>query len=261
MRKHKRVFLVLLAMILSLFTFSGCGFGAGANAVDLSKTGGVRGLYEIRNAKQLSNQDIQDTMEQLKHRLELYELSAGVYRSENGDSILVEIADQSLNANVFEIIMEPGELYFISETDSQGNKNYKFENGSYQLLKAIPELLEDGSILLTGEDIADAETKTVKSDMSGATHTVGITMTEEGCRKFEAATKRAYDKGETIGIYFGGEFLSVPSVQAVITDGNVQISSLDSFDEAEFLASMLRIGRLKAELEFVKWEVVHATEQ
>ena len=52
---------------------------------------------------------------------------------------------------------------------------------------------------------------------------------------------------DSIGIYYDGEFVSVPNVQAEITGGNAQISGMADAREAENLASTIRIGGLKLE--------------
>lgn len=68
----------------------------------------------------------------------------------------------------------------------------------------------------------------------------------------------AYSKGETIGIYYDGRFVSVPRVDEPILGGQAQISGQDSFEEADTLASTIRIGGLKLELEELRSNVVGA---
>ncbi|NTV79408.1 MAG: protein translocase subunit SecD, partial [Clostridiales bacterium] len=53
-------------------------------------------------------------------------------------------------------------------------------------------------------------------------------------------------------------FISVPSVSNAITGGQAQITGMDSFEEAEKLASTIRIGGLKLELEELRSNVVGA---
>ena len=72
---------------------------------------------------------------------------------------------------------------------------------------------------------------------------------DEGKEKFAEATRKAYEKGETLAIYYDGNFVSVPSVKAVLTDGRAQISPMESFEAADSLASTIRIGGLKLELD------------
>ena len=84
-------------------------------------------------------------------------------------------------------------------------------------------------------------------------------MTEEGAEKFAVATKEAVEAGnDTIGIYYDGSFVSVPQVQVEITDGNAQIDGMADAQEAQTLASTIRIGGLKLELSELRSSVVAA---
>ena len=92
----------------------------------------------------------------------------------------------------------------------------------------------------------------------GSEFAVSLTMTEEGREKFTRATQNAFDKKESLAIYYDGNIISAPSVNAVITDGSAQISPMESFERAENLASTIRIGGLKLELEELHSKVVGA---
>ena len=97
--------------------------------------------------------------------------------------------------------------------------------------------MADGSILVQGTDVADARGAAVKDKMGNSEFVVDLTMTEEGKAKFAEATRNAYTKGETLGIYYDGNIISAPNVLAILTDGKAQISGQSSFEEAENLAS------------------------
>ena len=64
--------------------------------------------------------------------------------------------------------------------------------------------------------------------------------------------------GESIGIYYDGHFVSVPNVDAEITDGQAQITGMANAQEAEELASTIRIGGLNLELSELRSSVVAA---
>lgn len=83
-------------------------------------------------------------------------------------------------------------------------------------------------------------------------------MTDEGTTKFAEATQNAYAKGESLAIYYDGTFVSVPKVNAVLSDGKAVISPMESYEAAESLASTIRIGGLKLELEELHSKVVGA---
>ena len=127
----------------------------------------------------------------------------------------------------------------------------------YTLNKTIDELLADGSILVQGTDVKEANAGSIQTNM-GNEYAVSLTMTEEGKEKFAQATQNAYSKGESLAIYYDGSIISAPNVNAAITDGNAQISPMESYEKAENLASTVRIGGLKLELEELHSKVVGA---
>ena len=83
-------------------------------------------------------------------------------------------------------------------------------------------------------------------------------MTEEGTEKFAEATKAAAPNHEIIYIVYDDEVVSYPSVQDEITDGHAVINGMSSYEEAEQLASTIRIGGLKLELQELRSNVVGA---
>ena len=126
------------------------------------------------------------------------------------------------------------------------------------MLRDIEELQEDGSILLAGTDVQDAQAGSMSDDMQNSQFVVGLTMTPEGTKKFADATSKAYQNGETIAIYYDDKIISAPQVNAVISDGNAQITGSFTYEEADKLASTIRIGGLKLELEELRSNVVGA---
>ena len=127
------------------------------------------------------------------------------------------------------------------------------------LAKSIDELKEEGSVVLTGTDIKSAKSGSYQDSTTGANeNVVQLSMTKEGTEKFAEATKAAKEAKETIAIYYDGELISVPSVNAEITDGQAMIEGNMSYEEAEQLASTIRIGGLSVELEEIRSNVVGA---
>ncbi len=98
----------------------------------------------------------------------------------------------------------------------------------------------------------------MSDDMQNSQFVVGLTMTPEGTKKFADATSKAYQNGETIAIYYDDKIISAPQVNAVISDGNAQITGSFTYEEADKLASTIRIGGLKLELEELRSNVVGA---
>ncbi len=231
----------------------------------LDLAGGVSITYQVVGDGDPSATDMSDTIAKLQKRVENYSTEAIVYQ-EGTDRINIEIPGVSDANAILQELGRPGTLYFISQTDSDGNQNYSQQtvqnpDGSYGvgyvLNKSIDELLEDGSIRVQGTDVKEANAGSMQTNM-GSEFVVGLTMTDEGAKKFAEVTQRAFDKHESLAIYYDGNIISAPGVNAVITDGSAQISPMESFERAENLASTIRIGGLKLELEELHSKVVGA---
>ena len=140
---------------------------------------------------------------------------------------------------------------------------YKDANGKtvygYHLVRSLEDLIKDGSVVITGDDIKDAQAEFIVNDKQATTPVVSFVLTESGTKKFAEATKLAASKGWTLGIYYDGEFISVPTVEEPITGGSGVINGFATIDEAKNLASNIRIGALPVELEEISSQVVGAT--
>lgn len=267
----------VLTMILFVVALVGLGYvalvgigptktgSAGNIKQGLDLAGGVSITYQVVGEEDPSDEDMQDTVYKLQKRVEGYSTEAQVYQ-EGTNRINIEIPGVSDANEILQELGQPGSLYFIAQTDNDGNQNYSItgidENGKYvyTLNKTIDELLADGSIKLDGTMVAsaDAAQTTDNSALKQTQYVVELTFTEEGTQAFAEATQRAYERGETIAIYYDGELVSVPTVQTVITGGQAQISGMADVEEARTLASTIRIGGLKLELEEMRSNVVGA---
>lgn len=267
----------VLTMILFVAALVGLGYvalvgigptktgSAGNIKQGLDLAGGVSITYQVVGEEDPSDEDMQDTVYKLQKRVEGYSTEAQVYQ-EGTNRINIEIPGVSDANEILQELGQPGSLYFIAQTDDDGNQNYSItgidENGKYvyTLNKTIDELLADGSIKLDGTMVAsaDAAQTTDNSALKQTQYVVELTFTEEGTQAFAEATQRAYERGETIAIYYDGELVSVPTVQTVITGGQAQISGMADVEEARTLASTIRIGGLKLELEEMRSNVVGA---
>lgn len=275
MKKSKAIIILLCALLVLLgvgyVDLNGVDAEGTASASDISLgldlAGGVSITYQVVGDEEPDATDMADTIAKLQKRVENYSKEAIVYQ-EGTDRINIEIPGVTDANRILEELGRPGSLYFIAETDKDGNANYSMQavtdaqgnvSYAYALNKTIDELKADGSIMLEGTDVKNATAGSIKDQtMGNSTYAVDLVMTEEGTKKFEEATRNAYEKGETLGIYYDGSFVSVPSVKGVFSDGNAQISPMSSYEEAESLASTIRIGGLKLELEELHSKVVGA---
>ena len=274
MKKSKAIVILLCAILalvgftyVDIFGYDGAGAGSASDiSLGLDLAGGVSITYQAVGDEAPSTTDMADTIYKLQQRVETYSTEAIVYQ-EGLDRINIESPGVSDANAILKELGKPGSLYFIAQTDDAGNQNYSVQlltdaNGNtytgYGLNKTIEEMLADGSIVLMGTDVKDARAVTTQDSMQNSMFAVSLTMTDEGTQKFADATRRAYQNGETIAIYYDGEFVSVPSVSSVITNGSAQISPMESAAAAEQLASTIRIGGLKVELEELHSKVVGA---
>lgn len=235
----------------------------------LDLDGGVSITYQAVG-KTPTDEQMQDTILKLQQRIEndLGEESstteANVYRV--GDNrITVEIPGVTDANALLEELGTPGTLYFIAQRDSEGNENYTYgtdENGApgYVLNSDIQTLIDNGSVIATGKNVKSSQAGSQSNQTTGATeYVVQLTFDDEGTKAFADATTAAVASGETIGIYYDGQFVSVPKVNQAITNGNCVIEGMEDFDAAEKLASYIRIGGLDIELEELESQVVGAS--
>lgn len=275
MKKNKAItgLIVFVLVLIGLGYTAAFGIGADKSGsasgikLGLDLAGGVSITYQVVGDELPDKEDMSDTIYKLQQRVENYSTEAQVYQ-EGDDRINIEIPGVSDANAILEELGQPGTLYFIAQTDSAGNQNYTSNYGIdadgniamvYELTKSLEELQADGSIVLTGTDVASAQAGSQQDQlMNNTQYVVQLTLTDAGTAAFAAATEKAYNAGESIAIYYDGEFVSVPNVSAVISDGSAVITGQQSFEEADRLASTIRIGGLKLELQELRSNVVGA---
>ena len=273
MKKSRAVIaLILTAVITGLVAYTALvGIGDGHRGsyhnikLGLDLAGGASITYEAVGDEAPSAEDMADTVYKLQQRVDQYSTEAQVYM-EGNDRINIEIPGISgveETNRILEELGRPGSLYFIRQTDDNGNDNYTLgadENGNYGyvLTKDLDQIIADGDVVLQGTDVLEAKAGYQTDNMNNQEIVVSLTFTDEGKQKFADATTKAYAAGETIGIYYDGRFISVPRVQAAITDGRAVITGEDTIEEAESLASNIRIGGLKVELQRLRSQIVGA---
>lgn len=272
MTKGKGILVILAAILLlagiTWIDFYGIDDYGTISASDitlgLDLAGGVSITYQVVGEEEPDETDMKDTISKLQQRVYKYSNEALVYQ-EGTDRISVEIPGVSDANKILEELGKPGQLYFIAEHGSDGSENYTGEyridsDGNYyieyELNRTLEELEADGSIKLVGTDVEDASAISYADSMQNTYIGVELILTEEGKEKFAVATSEAI--GETLAIYYDGTFVCVPTVQDALTDGRAQITGDYTWEEAEKLASTIRIGGLRLELEELHSKVVGA---
>ena len=267
MKKSRSIIsLIVILAVMILFGFTTIfglnekGMGSARNInLGLDLEGGVSITYQVKGDTP-SQEDMDDTVYKLQRRVEEYSTEAQAYQ-EGDNRVSIEIPGVQDANEILEELGQPGSLYFIREKDSDGNANYSVNSDgtAYELNKSIDELEADGSIVLTGTDIANAAARSGQDQTTGASESyVELQMTDEGTEKFAAATEEAAENNETIAIYYDGTLVSVPRVNEAIENGEAVIEGMASYEEADSLASTIRIGGLNVELEEMSSQVVGA---
>lgn len=267
MKKSRGIISLILVAAVMIFLGFTCIFGLNSWDMGAAKNinlgldleGGVSITYRAVGETP-SQEDMDDTVYKLQRRVEEYSTEAQAYQ-QGDDRISIEIPGVQDANTILEELGQPGSLYFIRQNDSSGNPNYSVnaEGTAYELTKTIDELEADGSIVLTGNEVESASAGTYADQTTNATqYVVELKLNDEGTAAFADATQEAYAASESIAIYYDGELVSVPNVNNVIENGEAQITGMASYEEAESLASTIRIGGLNVELEEISSEVVGA---
>lgn len=265
------VFLAVLAGVtfIDVKGIDGNGKVAASDiTLGLDLAGGVSITYEVVGDEEPSATDLADTKRKLEERVYNYSNEAQVYL-EGNDRINVEIPGVTDANAILEELGNPGTLYFLAQKGSDGNNNYsqtivQDEDGNaslaYVLNRSIDEIVADGCVVLNGSDIKSAEAVPYQDSQTGNTssYCIDLLLNDEGRQKFADATTSAYQNGETIAIYYDGKVIYAPTVNGALTDGRAQISGNYTYEDAEKLASLIRIGGLKLELNEIHSKVVGA---
>lgn len=265
------VFLAVLAGVtfIDVKGIDGNGKVAASDiTLGLDLAGGVSITYEVVGDEEPSATDLADTKRKLEERVYNYSNEAQVYL-EGNDRINVEIPGVTDANAILEELGNPGTLYFLAQKGSDGNNNYsqtivQDEDGNaslaYVLNRSIDEIVADGCVVLNGSDIKSAEAVPYQDSQTGNTssYCIDLLLNDEGRQKFADATTSAYQNGETIAIYYDGKVIFAPTVNGALTDGRAQISGNYTYEDAEKLASLIRIGGLKLELNEIHSKVVGA---
>lgn len=235
MKKSRGILsLVLMAALIALLGFTSVigfgnyGMGAAKNIkLGLDLAGGVSITYQAKDENPTAEQ-MADTIYKLQKRVEQYSTEATVYQ-EGTDRINIEIPGVSDANKILEELGKPGSLQFKDES---------------------------GNVVLEGTDVKSASAQTMNNEYGGKDYGVELNLTAEGSKKFAEATQA--NVGKTISIVYDNEEISNPGVREAITGGQAWIDGMASFEEANTLASTIRIGGLQLELDELRSNVVGA---
>lgn len=238
MKKNKAVavFIIFIAILLLLGYYS---YGIVKGTVDknsetgiklgLDLAGGVSITYDVAGDDTPSSEDMADTIYRLQQRVSAFSTEAEVYQV-GDDRITVEIPGVTDANEILAELGSPGSLEFRTV---------------------------DGEVYMTGDDVADAQGGSYTDSTTGANkYCVELTLTENGAKIFSEYTEEYL--GDYLPIYYDGECITYPKVNSQITNGQAIIEGMSSYEDAEVLATQIRSGALKLQLEELQSEVVGA---
>ena len=235
MKKSKAA--VILAVILAAFVglayyasiiLSSTGIGEDMSIpLGLDLSGGVSITYQVVDENP-SAEDMSDTIYKLQKRVDSYSTEASVYQV-GDDRITVEIPGVQDANQILEDLGNPGSLEFQ---------------------------MPDGTVFMTGDMVADAQAATQTDTYGNKEYVVALKLTDEGAKIFGEVTSE--NIGKNLPIVYDGETISYPRVQTAITGGEAQITGMSDFEEAETLATQIRIGSLSLQLSELESSVVGA---
>ncbi|MEG1293068.1 MAG: protein translocase subunit SecD [Clostridium sp.] len=228
MKNGKRKGLVgLLLMLVAVGVFGYFGYSTMNDIkLGLDLAGGVSITYQTKN-QDPSAEDMSDTIYKLQQRVQNYSTEAEVYQ-EGNNRINVDIPGVSDANAVLKELGKPGSLMFM---DSDGKK------------------------ILDGKQVKSA--KGGMEDANGQKeYVVALTFDEAGTKAFGDATTKGV--GKPIYIVYDNQVISAPNVKEPITGGQCRIDGMKDYEEANNLASTIRIGSLSLELEELRSNVVGA---
>jgi len=235
MKKSRGIIIIILTVLIiaGLSFMEAVGFGSGKTGnireinLGLDLAGGVSITYEA-SKENPTEVEMSDTIYKLQKRVEGYSTESEVYQ-EGSNRINVDIPGVSDANAILEELGKPGSIEFQTE---------------------------DGTTVLSGTDIADAQAATTQDDMGNKQYVVELTFTDEAAATFAQVT--ADNIGKTLSIVYDEAVISAPTVKSAIEGGKAYIDGMSSYEEAEQLASAIRIGSLKLELTELRSNVVGA---
>ena len=235
MKKSKAA--VILAVIIAAFAglayyasiiLSSTGIGEDMSIpLGLDLSGGVSITYQVVDENP-SAEDMSDTIYKLQKRVDSYSTEASVYQV-GDDRITVEIPGVQDANQILEELGNPGSLEFQ---------------------------MPDGTVFMTGDMVEDAQGATTTDRYGNKQYIVSLKLTDEGAKIFGEVTSE--NIGKNLPIVYDGETISYPRVQSAITGGEAQITGMSSFEEADNLATQIRIGSLSLQLSELESSVVGA---
>lgn len=179
--------------------------------------------YRIISDKELTKKEVQDVVAKLQKRADNFTTEAVVLMKQDENVWSIQITLPYMDDDVFESVISDTTLEFIARYGA-----------------------EDAEVIVNNENIKSASAEYIENSVGTKDSVVNVEFDDEGAELFAAGTQKYI--GEPISIVFDGEVITSPIVRVAITDGRTVISQ-NTYEDAELLASLLRVGSLGVKLE------------
>ncbi|HIS56423.1 MAG TPA: protein translocase subunit SecD [Candidatus Fimimorpha excrementavium] len=242
MSKKKGIFSLIAVLAVTALILYTAIFGIGEDAsgsmadinLGLDLRGGVSITYEAVEENP-SEQSMEDTKDKLQDRVENYSTESQVYM-EGSNRITIDIPGATDANEILKELGQPGTLIFCTDAND-------------------PE----GTMVMDGNDIQNAQGyMNSQATDSRDRYIVQLTLTENGRQKFAAVTEELAETQGILYIVYDGEIVSAPRCEQKIDSETCEINGMSSLEEANQLASTIRIGALPVELKELRSSVVGA---
>ena len=254
----------LLVLILILFAFclwailplDSSRFGREGLSLGLDLKGGSHLVYKADLTQKDPSQTDEDAMEgvlgKIERRVNAYGVTEPNIQKLGNDQILVQLPGVTDIEEAIQLIGATAELDF-RELKMDGDTPVVDEEGNYEWVKATATGSDGQEKSLTGKYLKP-NAQVILTQQTNEPE-VAFEWDEEGAILFEQITERNLQK--PLGIFLDDTAISIPTVQAVISDSGV-ITGLD-LEEARLLAIQLNSGSLDVPLEVIQEQDVDAT--
>ena len=228
MSKKKGIFSLIAVLAVTALILYTAIFGIGEDAsgsmadinLGLDLRGGVSITYEAVEENP-SEQSMEDTKDKLQDRVENYSTESQVYM-EGSNRITIDIPGATDANEILKELGQPGTLIFCTDAND-------------------PE----GTMVMDGNDIQNAQGyMNSQATDSRDRYIVQLTLTENGRQKFAAVTEELAETQGILYIVYDGEIVSAPRCEQKIDSETCEINGMSSLEEANQLASTIRIGAL-----------------
>ncbi len=251
MKKAKRnaAFYLLLFLLVAAGAVYAILYGIGKERtgraqdipLGLDLQGGVSVTYQIEE-KDATDAEIATTIEKLQKRVDTYSPDGEVYKA-GSNRITVEIpldtSKYDPNA-ILDSLGRPGKLEFLDSTNM-----------------ALKQQGQEYVAALTGSDVKEAQAGRYTDNTTGMDeYIVSLQFNDEGAKKFSDVT--GANVGNIVYIVYDDQIVSSPVVNSQISGGSAQIEGTFTYEEADDLASTIKIGALPLTLTELSSQVVGA---